>query len=116
MVSAIPAEVALARLSEQDRRAVEQFRDELRRRYGERIKDLRLYGSKARGDDHDESDIDVLVLIEGRDGAMVDVITEMAHHISGWLSPYIAAFDDYHSPSSRVTGYYQELRKESVRL
>lgn len=116
MVSAIPAEVALARLSEEDRRAVERFRDELRSRYGARIKDLRLYGSKVRGDDHDESDIDVLVLTDARDRHLSRSIGELAFSISTWLAPFVEAFDDYHAPSSRVTGYYQELRKESVRL
>lgn len=116
VVSAIPAEVVLSRLSAEDRRAVETFRDELRRRYGQRVKDLRLYGSKVRGDDHDESDIDVLVLTEGRDAALARSIGELAQSISTWLSPFIEAFDDYHAPSSRVTGYYRELRRESVRL
>jgi hypothetical protein len=40
-----------------------EFRDQLRARFGDRLSDLRLFGSKVRGDDHDESDIDLLVLL-----------------------------------------------------
>ena len=33
--------------------------------YGDRLAGLVLYGSQARGDMHDESDVDVLVVLEG---------------------------------------------------
>ncbi len=33
--------------------------------YGDRLAQLVLYGSQARGDTHDESDVDVLVVLEG---------------------------------------------------
>lgn len=33
--------------------------------YGDRLVRLVLYGSQARGDAHDESDVDVLVVLEG---------------------------------------------------
>ncbi len=79
MVSPVPAEEVLARLDPAERGWVEEFRTAVRARYGARVRDLRLFGSKVRGDDHDESDIDVLAgLIEEaaafieRDRRMVD--------------------------------------------
>lgn len=116
MVAAISADKVLARLSPADRRAVEWFRDDVRTEYRERIRDLRLYGSKARGDDHDESDIDILVLLDVKDPETSLLITYMAHFIDPRLSPMIFAFDRYHAPAHRVTGYYEQMRKESVRL
>ncbi len=116
VVSAIPTEVVLARLSEHDRRSVVQFRDELRGLLGARLRDLRLYGSKVRGDDHDESDIDVLVLLDAKDEPTTRAITDLAHYIDPRLSPIVVAFDRYHAPISRATGFYEELRRESVRL
>jgi uncharacterized protein len=116
VVSAVPVETVLARLSPEDRRVIETLRDELKAMLGLRLKDLRLFGSKARGDDHDESDIDVLVLVEGRDRELFQEIFERGFAISTWLSLSIQAFDDYHAPSSRVTGFYKELRKDSVKL
>jgi predicted nucleotidyltransferase len=39
------------------------FVDEVRRRFGDRVVDVRLFGSYARGEAHEESDVDVLVLL-----------------------------------------------------
>ena len=116
MVSSVRAEEALARLDPAERRAVEELRDRLRAEYGPRLRDLRLFGSKVRGDDHDESDIDVLVLIDGCDPSTFRDVVHLAYSISSSLSPLVSDFDSYHSPISRASGLYRELRKESVRL
>ena len=46
-------------------RIVREFRAELERVYGERLAGVYLYGSYARGDAHDDSDIDVAVVLDG---------------------------------------------------
>lgn len=92
------------------------LRDGLRDLLGSRLKDVRLFGSKVRGDVHDESDIDILVLVDGRDSMTTRAITDLADGISPWLSPVIVDYDAYHAPASRASGFYEELRQESVRL
>lgn len=118
MVSTVPPDVVLARLHEADRELLLRFRAELSSLLGPRLRDLRLYGSKARGDDHEESDIDVLVLIDQKDSATWTEIIELASRITATasISPRVIEFDDYHSPPSRATGFYKELRKDSVKL
>jgi predicted nucleotidyltransferase len=44
---------------------VEAFVSSVARRFGERLDRIILYGSKARGDDHLESDLDLLVVLRG---------------------------------------------------
>ena len=44
---------------------LDEVRPLLRKRYGDRLDRLVLYGSQARGDTHAESDIDVLVVLQG---------------------------------------------------
>lgn len=44
--------------------AVDRFRSGVTRRFGDRLVDLRLFGSFARGEAWEESDVDVLVLVE----------------------------------------------------
>lgn len=51
---------------------LQHTRDALRRIYGPRLKHVILFGSHARGDAHPDSDIDVLVVLEGP----VDILTE----------------------------------------
>ncbi|CAN5749018.1 hypothetical protein BH24ACT3_BH24ACT3_13840 [soil metagenome] len=117
MVSPISAEVVLARLDPDERRWVTELRDQLRAMLGlgPRLRDLRLFGSQVRGDDHEESDIDILVVIDDVDGPTRWQITDAAH-ISPWLAPVIEDYERYHAPINRAGGFYKELRRESVRL
>lgn len=110
------SEEALARLGPRQRRWVEEFRDRLRASLGDRLRDLRLFGSHARGEANTESDIDLLVLVDGFDEETWRSVIDMAHAISPWLSPMIEDFERYHAPRSRATGIYQDIRRESVRL
>jgi predicted nucleotidyltransferase len=116
MVSSVKAEEALARLNENDRSAVEAFRDRVREAFGDRLRDLRLFGSKVRGDDHDESDIDLLVLISDATNDDANKVRTIAEAITIWLDPHTRDYDRYHLPISRASGFYKEMRKESVRL
>lgn len=46
------------------KKAVQFFKDKLQRVYGDRLVAVILYGSCARGEESDESDIDLLVLLK----------------------------------------------------
>ncbi|MFL5798628.1 MAG: nucleotidyltransferase domain-containing protein [Actinomycetota bacterium] len=107
---------ALGRLDPRRREWIEEFRDRLRALLGARLKDLRLFGSEARGQGSAESDIDLLVLVDGLDVATWRSILDMAHMISPWLSPLIEDYERYHAPRSRATGIYRAIREDSVRL
>jgi predicted nucleotidyltransferase len=47
------------------RPALEDYGRRLRTRFGERFRGLRLFGSYARGEATERSDVDVLVLVDG---------------------------------------------------
>jgi predicted nucleotidyltransferase len=49
------------RLSPVERAAIERFRDALAARFGGRLGRVVLFGSRARGEGHEESDLDLLV-------------------------------------------------------
>jgi uncharacterized protein len=54
--------------SEQEvRQALSRFAAEVRRHYGDRVKGIYLFGSRARGDHAPESDADVAVVLENGD-------------------------------------------------
>lgn len=116
VVSSITAEEALGRLKPEDRRAVEEFRDGVRELLGERLADLRLFGSKARGDDGPESDIDILVLVHDLDESTDRAVLELAHSTRTWVSALVDDHERYHRPASRASGLYESMRHDSIRL
>lgn len=56
-----------ATLGATERRALADFTSFLRHRFGGRVRDLRLFGSRARGEGHEDSDLDVLAVIDDLD-------------------------------------------------
>jgi predicted nucleotidyltransferase len=51
-------------LTEKERQAVKELIDELKKLYGDNLSCVILYGSKARGDATEDSDIDILVVLK----------------------------------------------------
>jgi predicted nucleotidyltransferase len=62
-------------------RAVEALRAWLRERFGGRLRELALFGSKARGEAHEDSDVDVLVVVDG----LTSAETREIGHLGGDL-------------------------------
>lgn len=56
-------DAASARIPDRVREALLDFRKRLDERFGNRLKDFRLFGSYARGDWGPDSDVDVLVVV-----------------------------------------------------
>ncbi|HEY6213473.1 MAG TPA: nucleotidyltransferase domain-containing protein [Vicinamibacterales bacterium] len=50
----------------------------LRSRFGARLRSVRLFGSYARGEAHEESDVDCLVLLDRVDRADDHAVTDLA--------------------------------------
>jgi uncharacterized protein len=57
----------LASLSEQEAAALDAYAAALQAHFGEQLVDVWLFGSRARGDAHADSDIDVLVVLDDPD-------------------------------------------------
>ena len=58
----------------EERLWIEQYVAAVRERYPDAVSRLLLYGSKARGDSHDESDIDLMLIVKDEaEGLMWDL-------------------------------------------
>jgi len=68
MEQAVANRLTAAQLTESERRTVEHFASRLRNELGSDLRALWLYGSRARGSAHPESDIDLLVIADGGRG------------------------------------------------
>ena len=85
---------------------LEDFKKEIGELYGRRLKGIILYGSWARGEATEDSDIDILVVLGGRVvpgeeiDRMIDIITEMNLRYSVLLSVFPVSETDYYSLNS----------------
>jgi predicted nucleotidyltransferase len=69
-------------MTRQEIRAVGAFVEALQQQYPDRVRDVILFGSKARGDSHPDSDIDILVLVDDDDWRFSHAISRIAARVS----------------------------------
>ncbi len=100
--------------------AIELFSQNIKERLSLNIKDVRLFGSVARGTDTPESDIDILVLVEKDDRATSDAIMEIVVDINleynVVITPIIITGSHYANPLFRKTAFFHNLEVEGVSL
>jgi uncharacterized protein len=56
----------------------QEFADQLRAELGSRVEEIRLFGSRARGDARQNSDYDILVVLDRRTPEMRSVVLKIA--------------------------------------
>jgi predicted nucleotidyltransferase len=81
-----------------ERAALEDLVGFVRRRYGKRVQDLRLFGSRARGEGHEESDVDVLVVV---DDLTADERMEVWHYTGRLLDTHDVMVGAFVLPTAR---------------
>jgi predicted nucleotidyltransferase len=96
---------------------LKEFRQEIEKLYGKRLKDVILYGSWARGEAKEESDIDLLVVLKGgvmpgkEIDRMIDIITEINLKYSVLLSIFPVSEEEYSTVNSPLL---INVRKEGM--
>ncbi len=68
-------------LDKREQEALKHFKEILDQKFGSEILNIRLFGSKARGDSHAASDIDVLVVTQKGDWRIKEEIGKVATKI-----------------------------------
>lgn len=105
-------------------KAINKFVDKVNELLGERVKRIILYGSYARGDFNESSDIDVMILTDLTDVEIVeyrDKILNIAYDIEEendfdiYLSPLLKNLDKYNRRIN-VIPFYMNVQKEGVVL
>jgi predicted nucleotidyltransferase len=109
------------------REAVNTFVGKLKEEEGENLLQVILFGSVARGDDHDDSDIDVFILLKNYDSLekekikikhkIYDIVTDIGnlyqHKI--YISPFIHSEKTY-LENGRDSLIYYNIADEGVVL
>ena len=78
-----------------------------------------LYGSKARGDDHPDSDIDLLILtarpLNGAEGFRVtELLQPVQHRHHCIISPLRLSADEWYHGVYQVLGIRQEVDRDGI--
>ncbi len=96
---------------------LKEFTEKTEKLYGKRLKRIILYGSHARGQATQDSDIDLAIVLEGDVVAgkeidrMIDIITEINLRYCVLMSIYPVSEEDYNSIDSPLL---LNIRKEGV--
>ncbi|GFP28274.1 uncharacterized protein HKBW3S33_01689 [Candidatus Hakubella thermalkaliphila] len=110
----------LSLLKTEERNAVLEFADLLRERFGFLIKELILFGSKARGESDQESDIDILIVLTNLSWEIKKSISELAaeenlkHNVLISTIRYDTA--TWESPLIKASPFAKSIREEGIWL
>jgi predicted nucleotidyltransferase len=103
------------------RRTLDAFLAGLRDRFGPRLLDVRLFGSYARGEAHEESDVDCLVLLDrverGDDRTVTDLAADLVWQIGGVvISPLVMSADQFDAWKAGERRVPLAIEREGIRL
>jgi predicted nucleotidyltransferase len=107
-------------LSVNEKKAVEIFVQRLLAEFGQDVADVRLFGSKARGEAGPDSDLDILVLVKRSDYAFKHAILWLAAEISlaydVLLSPRVVSPEAWQKMVQADTLFYRTVSSEGIPL
>jgi predicted nucleotidyltransferase len=110
----------LSDLSSNDQQAIEAFVQRLLAEFGQDVADVRLFGSKARGDANVDSDLDILVLVSRSDYALKHAILWLAAEVSlacdVLLSPRVIPSAAWHRMAQANVALYRAIHAEGISL
>lgn len=93
-----------------------------RKAYGDDIEAIYLYGSYARGDYDEDSDIDFAAIVRGdqfglrkKRGQLLHEVAEMDMEFDVFTSPKVIPADLFERYKNE-SGYYKNIRREGKRL
>lgn len=108
------------KLKGEDKDALREFAKRVRAVLGARLVALKLFGSKARGDDVPGSDIDVAVVVKEGDVALKDIVLDVAFEVNlaydVYISPRVIPQSVLEDPVWSITPFLQALEKDGVPL
>lgn len=110
------------KLEPEIRAAINLFLTVLRARYD--VAEIRLFGSRARGDYREDSDVDLAVVLNGKQGNFIDTklgMSDITHDVLAETGVAVSPFplwkaDLLHPKISKYPALISNIQKESVEL
>ena len=107
-------------LGDNEQAALSEFLTKLREQHGSEVVLVSLFGSKVRGDFDEESDIDVLLVVENRNSQLwedvVEIETELMLKHDAVISSLIMGRDNYEWHLRHRAPLYRNIEREGIEL
>ncbi len=108
----------MSNLTNHEKKALTDFRDVLVADFG--ALDVRLFGSRARGEGDEESDLDVFIVLPQIDWELEKKIYGLSFDISlrhaVLISPILYSQSDIENPSIMISPLYKTVQREGVKI
>lgn len=108
------------RLTDLEKRCLEDFKRQVSSSLGDLVVEHRLFGSRARGEGDEDSDLDVLVLTRRIDVPIKNAVWDIANDIllqhDVNISPLVMTADNYRLLVSRERLLALDIEREGVLL
>jgi len=105
-------------LSTKEKSALKQFKAVLGQTLGDQLIELKLFGSKARGDDQPDSDVDVLVIVASDDWHISDTVYDIATDIflqtDLCISPKVISKNIFDKLLKENTSFIRNISRDAI--
>ncbi len=106
-------------LNKTEKNVVTTFVKELKKTIGEDIIDIRLFGSKVRGDFEKNSDIDIFIVVKRKDETrdrISDIAADYVYEYNVPLAPVIYSVFEYEKNRELGSFFFEQVEREGVPL
>ncbi len=107
-------------LTQDERAWLDAYREALDKKHPGTVQEMLIYGSKARGQAHGESDLDVLLIVKNEAGALKRDLRRIGYLLAGTTDvlPSILAYTQEEWESRKRSGstFRQAVERDAVRV
>jgi len=107
-------------LDTREKSALTQFKTDLEQVLSGQLIELKLFGSKAHGDDQPDSDIDVLVIVATDDchirESVYNIATDILLQTDLCISPKIISKDKFNQLRKENTSFIRNVSRDAIEV
>ena len=107
-------------LTREEKAALGEIKQRVQSLVGRRLREIVLFGSKARGDFDPESDLDIAILVDGLDQEtkrrIIDMVADVEVKFLVVVSSLVLSWDDFQSLRARERRIALDIENEGVPL
>lgn len=103
-----------------EEKALREFSSRIKAALADNLRDVKLFGSKSTGKFRDESDLDVLIIVNQRNEEVFDTISDILLDVelkyNSKISPVVLSTSEFIKNAEYQTLFYREIARDGVTL